>query len=68
MWDCCLLLKIFAWYVIIIILVAMWREEIAGAIRKFRARKAVKIMDEIAGKAKPEKPSAETIREFREGR
>jgi len=68
MCDCCLVLKIFAWFVIIMVLAAMWREEIARAIRKLRARKAVKIMEEIAGKAKPEKPLAETIREFREER
>jgi len=33
-----------------------------------QVRKTMKIMDEIAEKAKPEKPSAETIREFREKR
>jgi len=44
------------------------RKAIEEKLRELEVEEALKVMDEIASKAKPTKPLAGVIREFRDGR
>lgn len=44
------------------------RKAIEEKVREEEVKEALKVMEEISSKAKPQRPIAEVIREFRDGR